>query len=405
MERFESENLFEERPEPKKETTEKSFFERIYKSKTARILALLGGLSLGGKIAKHLAVESPPQETANVIEQETEPTYKESSELNLEDLSQKFKVLEEIPGREQFIIHIPNFHSGPTLKETEEAFGDKMGDFIQANKDAERLLIFLSEKYGITEFFAEGMGDHDGSTYQLIEGYKKKAADIDQSEDGPFYEKTDLFKNLYDAIADEKSDFLKKLPFSEPVRAWLIYWAYCESVKTAEALEGQYARYRAGDRNIPPKYRELFKIWELERYNPEEVLKKLRAESAAMRNHPLIQGDRIYCWQADMKLWMEGKIKLLPGEMQTARSATEANFRKLSTKGKITSKELKEAFDPRDEAVIELATSSPVFKDAKYIPIIFGNGHEFKDNVEKLNQRQKRELGLLKIRRISGSFH
>jgi len=404
MEKFEFQPKIEKPREKNKEEQKpvekkKSIFEKLYKSKTARLLAFLGFLGTSSTFLPKAKYEyQKPSKTYELVEHR---------KLDLKELSEKFKSEIQIPHEKRSIVHIGQIHGADTIQETQEKIDIK--EAISNQKGLEELLLFLSKNYQLRNFYAEGLVE---GQLQLIGAVKNEINSIRKDEERLPPETWNRLLNLYTSADLEKV----KSEMPERYRAYVIYLSKCEFDKEINSLDNEYRRYEDEKEKPSEKYGKLFQIWSEKGVNSQKVFDNLEKQKNIIANHELIQGDRVYIWGAPMKLYLEGKINLIPAETLEANQqaftpypGSEITFTKEQLKDpkererfeKLLEerKEIQEArHNIREDAAIDIITSSPDFQTQQFIPLIYGVGHNFKDNVEKFNKESPdQEIGLIQV--------
>ncbi|MBD3282106.1 MAG: hypothetical protein GF387_00650 [Candidatus Portnoybacteria bacterium] len=367
----------------------KGIFERIYKSKTARALTFLSFLGISSNLLPKQKHEyQPPQQKQELIEHQ--------QELELKELSDKFKIKKEID-KERNIIHISQLHGAESIAQTQEKADIK--EIISNQKDIEELMLFLSEEYDISNFYAEGLLEEDLKFINTTKEY------INKDNNLPI-EKWHKLLNLKNTINTEES----KNQIPDRHRAYLLYLIKTELSKETKQLE-KYKKEEA-----PKEYKEMFNQWNQENINPEEIYTNLKKHTEHTSNHPLIKEDNIYIFGAPAKLYIEGKINIEAAETIEANKKafspysdqkTEFTQEELKDPEKIKEfqeileqrkNEFKNKVNIREDAAIDTIMDNPDSKNQKYIPLIYGKGHDFKDNIEQHNNKNPdQKIGLIKI--------
>ena len=117
-----------------KESERRNLFERIYKSKTARILAFAATLGIGAKLLFE------KQEEFN--QPSTHYELGENNRLDLGELEKKFLSKTEIPNTEnRYVLHIAQTHGDSNLDESIRLMKmiDKVVNYTNAGDSLERL--------------------------------------------------------------------------------------------------------------------------------------------------------------------------------------------------------------------------------------------------------------------------
>jgi len=113
-------------------------------------------------------------------------------------------------------------------------------------------------------------------------------------------------------------------------------------------------------------------------------------------NNPLIQGDNVYIMGAARKLYLDGKINLIPAE--TDEGNDEGTRAAHFTHDPNSDPNFQKTVTERNDIALARITSDPQFKNMKFIPVIFGAGHNFEDNIKNYNKGNPSDtLGLIEI--------
>ncbi|MBM2818228.1 MAG: hypothetical protein HW401_818 [Parcubacteria group bacterium] len=382
----------------KSKTPEDSFFDKIYKSKTARILTLLASLSSSGKFFnEEREVSAESSSRYEMVEKEG---------LDLGELKDIFSAKVEVSSKEgKYIIHIGDYHCLSTLKETKKAYeerGSDIKDLISIQKDTEKLLLHLTERYGIKDVFLEGV---DIKNLREIRNLHYM---LDKNDDGS--EKTipeqwadmislyEIFKNESRSIKRfENTMEIDSNKFTEGYKSQLINLARESLKNSVESVKQSYETYsedEAKASELPAGHIQLFRFWKINNIKPEKAFINLEKKINEISNHKLLKDGRIYVWGAAEKLYVEGKINIQPAESPRVYNFTDAKGITLEEKG----------FNIREDAAIRSIHSSRLFASKHFNVLVYGDNHDFSDNVKKMNESKNENLGLIRIDHLERPF-
>ncbi|MDO8529156.1 MAG: hypothetical protein Q7S18_00625 [bacterium] len=385
-----------------KEIERKNIFEKIYKSKIARMLTLAAALGIGGKFIF--------EKQADFHEPSIRYELSEKNRLELGELENKFSSKMEIPNAEnKYVLHIAQIHGASSLEESirgMEKIGKNLGYLIEKQRDVESLLAFLSEKYQIKDVFVEGT---DKTIISFIEEIKSNIA---KNKDGTRKAPVERWNKAISIFNFAKD---KQEGFTDAQRAHLLYLSQSAIKNEKEFLFQSYERYQSGTGDVEQEYLDLFKLWQQAGISFDDAISGLSGQEKEMGAHELLKDDRIYIWGGAMKLYLEGKINAHPAETMEANQKAFAKYpggtiaftqeqlkdsKELEKLRKIV--EEREAIDEkgndiRENAAINLIVQAPSFQARQFSPLIYGQGHDFKNNIEKFNSQSQRSVGLMRI--------
>src|SRR3989338_208169 len=385
-----------------KESERRNLFERVYKSKTARMLAMAATIGISGKFLFEKQEEYHKPSTQYELV--------EKNRLELGELEKKFSSKVEIPNSEnKYILHIAQIHGSNNLEESKrrmEMIGKDLGYLIEKQRDIEGLLTLLSEKYQVKDVFVENI---DKTVNGLIEQIK---SDIVQNQDGSKRippERWNIAMNTFSFAKNSREGI------TDAQRAYLLYLAQNTVKKEMISLSQFYESYRTKTGEIPPEYINLFNIWGQRDISLDDVMKNLSDQEKEMGAHELLKDDIIYVWGGAMKAYLEGKINVHPAETMEANQEAFAKYpggAMTFTQEQLKDPKELERFrkiiggrtaiderghDIREDAAVNLIAQSPNFQSRQFSPLVYGKGHDFKNNIEKFNEQSQYDIGLIQI--------
>ncbi len=382
------------------EKSEKPFLGRIYNSKTARIIALLGVLGIGAKM----------NDFEGLGEIKFGQTAKEKSEFSQREKSEKrhyFEILtdDKIPAAHSIkryvvknakktIVHLGQQH-GLGNFETLKKFAEKRGsredvikkETIDNQKNIEKQILYLKDKYEAKNIFVEGMDINSIKTYDSL---KKSIEEAEKNLSvGEYW---NILQGSFDEIMADKN-------LTEEHKSRMGYFIKISMERDLKNLKS-YTSIRKNAGNIlPPKYAKLFEIWSKNNVNQESVFKYMEEKIKKNDNNEFIKGENIYYWAgAAMKLYMESKINILPAEDQ---KANEEAFR-LFTESNILNEENREKNFKKGNEIRENAALDFISElggdQQEIIPLVYGKGHDFSNNVSEFSKKGKGNYNLIEVK-------
>lgn len=361
----------------------RGIFERLYKSKIFRALALTASLSFFGQFAvknEYRWRDTKKSEAAEKV-------------LNLGEVGNNFNMRLVHEG-DAYIIHIGQVHSNPTLEGTASHYegGPKkpLDEVIESQKGIEKIILALSEKHNMHDFYLE-----DTPSAWGLETIKSIKSELDCHKNDGAKEYFDAVLAIYKKIDDGSS------PESlDSIRGPILYYLYSNLKNRIDSLDG------AKDADQIPRYRML---------------------SEEIRNNRIIKGDNIYVWGATMKLFGENKINIKLAETEESKdSALKDSFDSSSRikKGEFSdeqSRYLEEKLkaigrdaktinrdkkfvrkwnlnnDLREDGTLEIITPDINKNEQKFYPVIYGIAHDFSNNVGSFDKKHGLNIGLIDI--------
>jgi len=396
MEKFEA---FKPQQKIEREKDKKGIFEKLYKSKTARALTFLGFLGVsGGVLPKPKYEYQPPTKKYELVEHRR---------FELKELSDKFKSEAQIRNKERSIVHIGQVHGGESIDQSQEMVDIKK--LVSTQKNIEELMLFLAKDYKIKNFYTEGVLKED---LKFVDKIRNDISSLRENENKFPPETWNKLLNLATVINNKEI----KSQMPDRHRAYVMYLTKCEFDKEISLLNGEYKNYKEGKEVASEKHKRMFELWEKKGVDSESVFKSLESHRNRVGKDELIRGDNIYIWGAPMKLYLEEKVNIKAAETAEANKQafekypggeilfTEEQLKDPEEKEKFQKilEERKKVFEDnlniREDAAINIIINSPDFKSEQYIPLIYGEGHDFKDNIEQYNDKNpNQKIGLIKV--------
>lgn len=377
----------------------KNIFEKMYKSKILRALILAG--AIGG------AAKAIPD--ASQKETQTEIKYEkvEKNSFDLGSLQKNFSSKIETENHEgKYVVHIGQIHGGDSVEESKngmESAGKNLEYLIERQKGIEKILLYLAERYQTKDVFVEGV---DASLVNLVENVKKQIYYNENREKNNPQERWDA-ANYLSKLAQKNSSGL-----TQKHQAHLLYLAQCVLKNESENLF-RAKESLAKNQQCLKEYSDIIKKLENEKVDIPQVINNLSKIQKEIGNNNLLKNERIYIWGGAMKLYMEGKINIHPTETLEAnkeyfaKHATSPSFTKEELKTPDVQQKIKEITeerenvlkqrnDLRENVALDAIIKSRVSEHQQFIPLVYGEGHDFKDNVDKLN-KENWNIGLLRL--------
>lgn len=335
---------------PAKKEKPKSIFERLRRSKTAKTLAFAGILGAGGAAFESMRGDAKKGETRYELVGDRE--------IELGELSRKFTLKKEIDGKNPLILHIGQIHGADSIKETEAAID--LQKLVEHQKDLEKLMAELKEKYGLKQFFVEGIAP---DVLELVRAVKEKTAAPRSDSRKDVIEYNNNLSAMFHNIARVGSEL------TERHKAYLLYAlkTAAEQILNSSAVESD-----------------------------KELTEGLKSIVENMKSNELISGDKMYVWGAPMKMYLEGKIDVIAAE------TTEANQEAFAPHTSEEDRRNKERrHNIREDAALKIINQN-TGRNRTMAPLVYGVGHDFFDNVKAANKYAlSGGMGLLKIEPLS----
>jgi hypothetical protein len=380
----------------KAEKERRGIFDRVYRSRTARILAVAAALGIGGKffLDKQEKFHKPV----------TRYELIDKNILDIGNLEKKFfKKIEIESPQNRYILHIGQLHGSDNVEETESGFkkyGKKIKDLEQIQKNIEELLLLISDKYGVKDVFIEGL---DKDTLNFFDQLKKEITEA------PLTDRWDYLIQLYYFAKNEKENL------TQSQRAHILYLVKIKLSGEIKILEKNIEINNKKPESLPSEYSTLFKTCHKNNVTIDKMRDNLVDLEYEISDHELIRGERIYMWGGAMKAYLEDLISVHPAETLEANREAFAKYsneeftvtqtqinkpQELEKMRKLIEERIRfneRGNNIREDAAITQITQSPEFELRQIIPLVYGDGHDFKDNIEKINKKSKNNLGLIKI--------
>lgn len=362
-------------PQPGRIKSEKrSIFERAYKSKLARTLALFGLLGAGSEfLRKSGDFGHKPTYTQELVRGE---------KFDIKELGPEFDVEMEVPSDNASIIHIGQVHGGTSLEDTKTMIetrnkrtGESMGveDIVASQKKIEKLLTLLAEKYKSKAVYAEAVAQDEIDLINAVKDLIRQYEEGDRSQIRTLAE-------LYDKVVS------KETGVNHLHQAHLIYLIRNQMVSDRNSLRDNLEKYKAGE-EVDRKFSKLFSQNGSQGI-AEIILADSQRDINKISSNELISGDNVYLWGAAMKLYLEGKIDLKPAE------TIETNQAALSS----PNISLEERLRLREKTAMQQISKGSDLTKHNFIPLIFGKGHDFKNSVEGFNKYGvMNKVGLIRV--------
>jgi hypothetical protein len=360
----------------------KGAFEKLYKSKTARAIALATAIFGGAAIEQTQSRNQDIRLGKNVVA--TEALNREG--FRLEDLSGKFELEAQVPGGEKMVLHIGQQHITPEM----EARPDVRNEVISWQKHIEELLSYLVEK-GITDtVYVEGITDR----------YKESLDNVKNLANANFKKYPD------NAIADSalignyvlQAEQLKANGvLQEKAKADWLYAAKCELERQYVRLRTEYEKFQKTG-IASERYQKTFEYLIQEKINLSESIERVKRQADEIGTNELLRDGNVYLWGAAEKMYAEGKIQLKPLETPSAQNKTMAPYTIADHILSFPDFGYKPAYRHRireDAALNLIDLDRP---EGRVIPMVFGAGHNFTESVEAINEKDGHiKLGLTKL--------
>ena len=298
-----------------------------------------------------------------------------------EVLNKKFSTKLQIESKNgQYILHIGQIHG---VHQMSDEHAEKV---VERQKYIEQLVIELKQRYGVGVVFEEGsfLGSSDietnretalASTLEVYNNFGKASYFEDV-----LLPNLDSIQKKVAEFATEDFEAADELGLTTPQSKRR---GYIESYYTLENFEALLSYVRANE-NLSPE----------EVAQNEEIMDRIENIKQQALATPGFS-DLVYtAGGATEKLGRENQVKVLP--VETTDSVANPPRSKFQTFGATAD------FHERREDVsapiaYEFALNNA---DAKYVPIVYGMGHDFSNNIRAINEMQsdaKYKIGLIRI--------
>lgn len=352
------------------------------------------GILAAGLFLLNVSVSVLKAETQEHVEQET-PRYErieKDAGLDLRTLTKNFHIeiqLDDEEGQGNYILHIGQTHSHPM----EGLFGLMVREkAVATQRKIEELLLSLKVK-GINAFFIEGHAEGDGLEWskRFLIKTKRALSNIELNLKG-----LDQLALLY----LERSKLSQEWP---SLREYLVYLFMQKINEIEEHRRTNPSLYEGGGARV------------------YDVLKEL-LETSFEGEGP----DTPYYRGAARKLYYEGLIDVLPAETEEANARAKKAMEKREEMKNLHAerfvaltpaerkgdsefarikRELEQAeadFNLANEAREDIALAkieeyASQVGNRKFVPLIYGEVHDFSNNLEIFNGKSDKKFGLIKL--------
>lgn len=355
----------------------KGIFESLYKSRTARVLALAVTL-FGAGASMQRSLEEHEDEKVVAVE------ILEEEGFRLNELAGKFRIDIQVGGGEKTILHIGQSHTpeGDAIKP------EAAQEIIESQKNIEELLGYMEEK-GITDtVYVEG----------FTERYRERLDDIKNL----VAHNVEVFPDNVVADATIIMSYALRVQEVRPgnnaeraSKAGWLYSAKCELERQTKKLRAEYEKYQSTG-HADGRYQKTFEGWKQNGVTIEEVIGNITSVAQEIGADELIKGDNVYLWGAAQKMYAEGRIDIRPVETDEAREKTMAPYSFVEGIASMPYGGYKPAYRSRireDVAIDIIQTENP---SEKVIPLIFGEMHDFTESVLAHNETDSGKFNLAK---------
>lgn len=360
----------------------KGIFERLYKSKVARVIALTTAIFGGVAIERIQNRNQDIRQEKNVVA--TEALNEEG--FRLEDLSSKFELEAQVPGGEKMILHIGQEHATLGM----EARSEVRKEVMSSQRHIEELLSYLVEK-GITDtVYVEGITDRYKESLDDVKNLV--AANLKNYPDNAVADSALIGNYVLLAEQLKTNNILQ-----EKAKADWLYSAKCELERQYIQLKIEYEKFQKTG-IASERYQKTFEYLIREKIDPSKTIDRVKQQADEIGANELLRDDNVYLWGAAEKMYAEGKIKLESLEDPSVGNKTMAPYTMADRILSIPDFGYKPAYRHRireDAALNLIDLDRP---EGKVVPMIFGSGHNFTESVEGFNGKDGHtKLGLTKL--------
>ncbi len=292
-------------------------------------------------------------------------------------------------GTGPYIIHIGQVHEPPTGSDVERSLFKRK--VIAVQKNIEKITLDLQGGGACDEVCVEGYTTKILLSYlAYISDVRKKTSETQPTVEAFCVKARELERlSMLAAVGMEVGK-------ADGVDCYILF-------KEMEKMEKYFQKN-------PPKFKKDENGIGQESHQKTEEEKFAKAvkllEDARSGKNELLSLDGIYRAGAELKLLIDGKIKINPAEDETVINKAVDALREVEKQVALEGKnELVEAnkrfasfaFRPREDAAVNFISKTET-GGKKLILLVYGSGHNFKDAVDAYNKANpKRRFGLIKL--------
>jgi hypothetical protein len=286
-------------------------------------------------------------------------------------LQERFRIVPQLIESERNVLHI----AAPLAFKAAHMRGKAIDveALVSRERAIEELLLYLKERYEVKHVYAEGI---PADTLHML---RRTRAAIEERRRDVSLTPPDVWNHIeHVARAAESEAFA-----DEPTRAAILGLLSVEMRKELDMLLLAKAKAKRGE-NIPRRFALYFSILKESRSDFKTIIETMRDREGEIARSPLLKDDLLYLYGAAMKLFIEERIELYPAEIV----ATEKRSRTEPKTG---------VAKIREDTALSLVRNDLTKHTEPYIPLIFGDRHDFKNNIQTINQILSEPLGLVRL--------
>ncbi len=338
-------------------------------------IQLVSNTSLRLKAAGHvLRTGKIPAAFAGTASKPPARTHKAASFVLPARLQEKFRVVTELPHQDRNILHI----AVPAALYVQSKAGQttNIDALIAREKDIEALLLYLKERYRSDVVYAEGV------TSELLGMCEQTRVGIEERRREPHMTPLDVTNHIeHIARTAEREAFADKT-----TRAAVLYILHLELRTELDLLLLAKTKVERGE-DIPRRYSEYFAEIDKKHIDFNSVVETIRDVETSVAHSPLLRDELVYLGGGALKLFLEKYITLYPAEIVGVKKA-DTRKEKSETAAQL---------ERRENTALSLVRNDLTLLKTEFIPLIYGQTHNFSNNIETINQVLSEPFGLLRL--------